>query len=135
MVIIKQENEWVWMELRESHFLVTYKPNTILDLQAAQTIIREATELAGDKVYPALTDIKDMPSHPKEVRQYFANEGSHNATANAILVSSSINKIMANFFLTLNKPTVPTRLFTDANKAIKWLEMFPVIARPALVQL
>jgi hypothetical protein len=133
MGTIKKENEWVLMEIRAHYFYVCYKPNTLLDLKAAKTIIQEATELAGDKIYPALTDIREMPTHNKDVREYFANEGSHNASANAIMVSSSISKVLANFFLTLNKPVVPTKIFTDLSKAVKWLEMFPVKARPVLV--
>lgn len=133
MPTIKGENEWVLMEIREHYFYVCYKPNTTLDLTAAKKIIQQATELAGDKIYPALTDIRDMPAHSKEVREYFANEGSHNASANAIMVSSSLSKVLATFFLTLNKPIVPTRIFTDQSKAAKWLEMFPIKGRPVLV--
>jgi hypothetical protein len=129
----KRENEWVLMEIREHYFYVCYKPNTTLDLNAAKIIIAEATELAGDKIYPAFTDIREMPLHGKDVRDYFAKEGSHNASANAILVSSSLSKVLANFFLTLNKPIVPTKIFTDASKAVKWLEIFPVKARSVLV--
>lgn len=133
MVTIKAENEWVWMEIRGHYFYTCYKPGKILDLPAAQKIISDATELSKDKIYPALTDIRDMPTHAKDVRNYFANEGSHNASANAIIVSSTVSKMLANFFLTLNKPIVPTRIFTDSAKAVKWLEMFPVKARPVLV--
>ncbi len=126
MATIKAENQWVWMEIREYYFYVGYKPDTSLDLIAAKTIIQEAADLSGDKVYPALTDIREMPPHSKDVREYFANEGSYNASANAIVVSSSLSKVLANFFLTLNKPVVPTRIFTDPVKAARWLEMFPV---------
>ncbi len=133
MITIKAENEWVWMEIRAHYFYVSYKPNTKLDLTAAKTIIEHCTELSGDKIYPALTDITNMPPHDKDVRSYFANEGSHNATANAIVVSNSISKVLANFFLTLNKPIVPTKIFTEPSKAAKWLEMFPIKAREVLV--
>jgi len=133
MNTIKSENEWVWMEIRGHYFYVSYKPNTTLELSSAKKIIADAVALAGDKIYPALTDIREMPAHGKEVRTYFANEGSHNASANAIIVSNSFSMLLANFFLTLNKPVVPTRIFTDVTKAAKWLEMFPIKARPVLV--
>ncbi len=129
----KLENDWVWMEIKGHYFYTCYKPGTNLDLNAAKTIIRDATTLSQDILYPALTDIADMPAHPKEVREYFAKEGSHNAIAHAIIVSNALSKLLANFFLTLNKPIVPTRLFTDVSKAAKWLEMFPVKARTVLV--
>ena len=133
MKIMKGENAWVWMEIKGHYFYTQFKPNTTLDLAAAQKIIEDAVILAGDKTYPVLTDIRDMPPHSKEVRDYFANEGSDSACANAILVSSSISRILANFFLNINKPLIPTRIFNDPVKAAKWLEMFPIKQRQVLV--
>jgi hypothetical protein len=133
METIKGENEWVWMEVKGHYFYTQFKPNTKLDLEAAKTIIHDAVVLAGDKIYPVLTDIRDMPPHDKEVRDYFANEASASSLVNAILVSSSISRILANFFLTLNKPSIPTRIFNDPVKAAKWLEMFPIRPRQVLV--
>jgi hypothetical protein len=133
MNIIKGENAWVWMEVKGHYFYTKYKPNTVLDLDAARKIIHDAVTLAGDKIYPALSDIRDMPPHGKEVRHYFATEASDSVTANAILVSSSVSRVLANFFLTINKPSIPTRIFNDSAKAVKWLEMFPVKHRHVLV--
>lgn len=133
MKIIKGENTWVWMEVKGYYFYTQFKPNTVLDLEAAKKIIHDAVTLAGDHTYPVLTDIREMPPHNKEVRNYFANEGSESACANAILVSNSISRILANFFLNINKPSIPTRIFTDSAKAVKWLEMFPIKHRQVLV--
>ena len=133
MNTIKGENEWVKMEIHEYYFFIEYKTGTKLDLIAAKKIIEDAVKLADGKVYPAMTDIKNMPSHSKDVRDYFANEGSKNAIANAIIISSSLSSILANIFLTLNKPVIPTRIFTDSKKAAKWLEMFPVTSRKVLI--
>jgi hypothetical protein len=133
METIKGENEWAYMEIRKHYFYVQYKPDTQLDAEAARQVLRDCIELAGDKIYPAMTNIIQMPPHDKSVRDVFANEGSSSTTANAILVSSTFSMIVANFFLSLNKPAIPTRIFTDESKAAKWLEMFPIKARPVLV--
>ncbi|HSZ25769.1 MAG TPA: hypothetical protein VK766_08635 [Cytophagaceae bacterium] len=132
-ISVKMENEWVYIEIRGHYIYVRYKPNTLLDLDAAKKILQDAVDFSGDKIYPALTDIREMPAHSKEVRDYFAIEGSETTFANAIIVSSSFSRILANFFLTLNKPKIPTRIFSDSAKAAKWLEMFPVKAREVLV--
>jgi hypothetical protein len=133
MSTIKGENEWVRMEIRGHYFYTQFKPNTNLDLVAAKTIIQDAVTLAGDKIYPVMTDIREMPPHGKDVRDYFANDASDSSCSNAILVSSSISRILANFFLSINKPSIPTRIFTDPDKASKWLEMFPIRSRQVLV--
>ena len=133
MAIITGENEYVRMEVRGHYFYTQFKANTKIDLNAAKKVIHDAVVLADGKIYPVLTDIRDMPPHAKEVREYFANEASYSSCSNAILVSSSISRILATLFLSLNKPSIPTRIFTDPEKAAKWLEMFPIRPRQILV--
>jgi hypothetical protein len=129
----KSENEWVYMEVREHYFYVKYKPNTILDIDAAKKIINDTVFLADGKVYPCLCDISDMPQHHKDVQVYFAKEGSKFSLANAIIVSNSLSKILANLFIIISKPIIPTKIFTDISKATKWLEMFPKTEKKVLV--
>ncbi len=130
---LSTETEWVKMEIREYYLYTKFKPNKTLDLITAKQIISDAVAFANGKVYPVLTDIRDMAPHNHEVRDYFANEASDSSVANAILISSALSSVLANIFLTLNKPTIPTRIFTDPKKAAKWLEMFPVKARGVLI--
>ncbi len=133
MTKIEGENDWVWIEIKGHYLCTRFKPNTTLTLDAAKKIIYDALAIAGDKTYPVLTDIRDMPPHNKDVRDYFASDPENSASANAILVSSSISRILANFFLSINRPNIPTRIFTDQAKAAKWLEMFPIKQRKVLV--
>jgi len=95
-----------------------------LDIEAAKKIIADSLLFTEGKIYPVMNDIKNMPSHTREVREFFAGQGSRSAKANAILVSSTFNRVMANFFLSLSKPLIPTKIFNDRNKAAEWLEKF-----------
>jgi hypothetical protein len=45
-------------------------------------------------------------------------------SASAILVSSPMLKMMANFFILVNKPKNPTRMFTSKESAVEWLANF-----------
>ncbi len=40
------------------------------------------------------------------------------------VISSPVSRVIGNFFMGLNKPISPTRLFTDPHKAIQWLHTF-----------
>ena len=42
----------------------------------------------------------------------------------AVLVDSLATKMLVNFFVRVNKPPTPSRLFTDDAKAIEWLKDF-----------
>ena len=61
----------------------------------------------------------------KEARDYFANERTAAIQrATALLTNSPVSRVIGNFFMGLNKPISPTKLFTDPQRAIEWLQPF-----------
>ena len=44
--------------------------------------------------------------------------------ADAYVLKSLAQKIIANFYIRLNKPKIPTNFFTDEDSAIEWLTTF-----------
>ena len=72
-----------------------------------------------------LVDMSALIEMSKEVRDYFGNERTAAVQrATALLIGSPVSRVIGNFFIGLNKPISPTRLFTDPQEAIKWLETF-----------
>ncbi len=58
-------------------------------------------------------------------RHYIANErGARYSIAEAIVIQSFAQKIIGNFYLKVEKPQKPTRLFTDTASAVEWLYSF-----------
>lgn len=47
-----------------------------------------------------------------------------NRIALAFVSNSLAQKLLVNFFISFNKPTTPTKLFTNQNDAKKWLKTF-----------
>ena len=43
------------------------------------------------------------------------------ASAIALLGSSAVDRVLANFFLGVNSAPVPTRFFTNGEEAVRWL--------------
>jgi len=61
----------------------------------------------------------------REARRYFAGEETAKVeSAAALLIESPLSKAIGNFFMGLNKPIVPTRLFTSEAEALAWLKGF-----------
>jgi hypothetical protein len=42
----------------------------------------------------------------------------------ALIVGTPLTRVMANFFLSVNKPVFPTRMFDDEASAVAWLLEF-----------
>jgi len=73
-----------------------------------------------------LTDWRDIALRiTREAREYYAGPDiSQHRVAEALLINTMAARITANFYLRVNKPLTPTRLFTDEQKAIEWLRSF-----------
>ena len=88
----------------------------------AQETVRDEVKRAKTRV---LIDMTEVAKISKEARDYFANERTASIQrATALLIGSPVSRVIGNFFMGLNKPISPTRLFTDPHKAIQWLHTF-----------
>ena len=71
---------------------------------------------------PFLMDIRKARGISREARYMFASaEAAQIFARTALLIGSPLSRVLGNFFLGLNKPQMPTRLFTDEAEALAWL--------------
>lgn len=71
---------------------------------------------------PFLIDMTNVKSMSREARAYHAGpEPAKVINAVAILTGSNIGKMIANFFISLTNPVLPTRMFTGVEDAKQWL--------------
>ena len=102
---------------------ILFKADETLDKsQEALGVVRRMT---GGKKTLMLVDIRQQKSITREARQYYSSkEFTDNVTALAFIVESPTSKVIANFYLGPNKPSYPTRLFTNEDEARKWLGIY-----------
>src|SRR6185436_5671932 len=85
-------------------------PGIKVQLADAKENVAAITQLAAEKRRPVLMDIRASLGIEREARAYYSSLRS--ITARALLVGSPVTQLMANFFIRINKPVIPTRLFT-----------------------
>ena len=98
--------------------------NGPITLDIAKEIVAKRCEKMNKEDVFILIDDMNLKSIDQEARAYLSSdEGVKGLKAGALVVSSAFSKHMANFFLkiTVNKQKIPTRLFTDRQEAIDWL--------------
>lgn len=101
--------------------------DTHMRLEDAMENIRAIKELAQGKKVAVLVDITESKGADKAARDFFgSDEVASVQSACALLVNSPLSQLLGNFFLGFNKTQFPTKLFTDEEKAIQWLESFIV---------
>ena len=95
------------------------------ELKHSMQIVEARTHLAQDRSYPILYTSGQLVIPSAEVREYVASEPrSKLVTADAFIVNSLPQRIIANFYLKWNKPVRPTKMFDKEEEAIEWLKNY-----------
>lgn len=99
------------------------KSNAEIVLEDAMENSKVVNGFYVNRKYPLLIDARGIKSITREARSFFTTNGREtNTMAFAILIDSSVSKVVGNFFLGINKPAVPTKLFLSENEALEWLQ-------------
>jgi len=118
---IESGASYFWLD--EDGIMVILNKPTVLQTRAdAEENILVTRKVSAGTPRPLLIDITDIKSMSREAREVYANEGAEGKVkAVALITKSAMGRIVGNFFLGFNRPSVPTRLFNDAEAARKWL--------------
>jgi hypothetical protein len=99
---------------------IRYTLGAVLTEAVARTAVAELGLLTNGERPPLLADIRKVKSLTREARKYLDNV-TDSFSALALLAGSPATQLMVNFFIGMSRPKVPTRMFTDEEKALIWL--------------
>jgi hypothetical protein len=106
------------------HFV--YGEGVLVDLDAARAVIAGARD-ALDTIapHPTLVDLGRVKGVTRDAREFFSSsqENMEIASRVALIAGNPIARVVGNFFLGLNRPPVPVKLFGDVDSARAWLDL------------
>lgn len=112
------------VELRSDGVIhLVWNPDVHLDAQDARSAIAALNDVAGDGEFPTLVDMASPKSTSRECRAVFSIPCAANRVA--LLGSSPVDRVIANFFLGVHILPCPTRFFTSRTEALSWLRQEP----------
>jgi hypothetical protein len=96
----------------------------VLDLQAAKETVHKRMETF--KGIPlVLVDIRELKHVTREVRQYLSGEEAQvDLKAAALISDSRVTRLMFDFFVNFDKPSIPLKMFAGEQEALKWLKQY-----------
>ena len=105
---------------------VVFLPDVEVTVDGAKKHFEACEKLAKGKRHPVLVDLRNIKSVDHQARKYLAGDVATKLTkASAVLVGSPVSRVIGNFFIGLNKPPYPIKLFTSEPEAMEWLRRFP----------
>ncbi|MCB0431326.1 MAG: hypothetical protein KDD54_14525 [Flavobacteriales bacterium] len=112
------------VEVKAAHI---FEDHIQIGIDFIDELTRLLDQLTNGVPHPVMFNLDDRyVDIPREVRQYIAQHKRLNELklAEAIVTRSMASALIANAYLTINKPPIPARLCTDEAKARKWLKKF-----------
>ncbi|MEI6488899.1 MAG: hypothetical protein WCP52_08050 [Bacteroidota bacterium] len=115
--------EYYTVFLRKDNIIqIQVKDNFECELEDSQNMLNCIQQLSDGRKYPLLVIYSDFNSFSDEAKALVAK---HTLTsADALVGKGTAFKIVGNFYLRISTPVRPTRLFTDVESALIWLEKY-----------
>lgn len=120
------EDEYHTLSLKNGIIHGIYKPKIKkIDLELAKKLVHDRKLVSDGKTYPVFVDLYKAVAINKAARNYFSSpEGIQGLSAVGVLVTNQLTKHGATIWNMIDKPAVPTKIFTDKEKALQWLSQF-----------
>jgi hypothetical protein len=118
---IELRAQTVWLDA-EGIVRVEVKPGADVTLADAHAVVDAIGKQCDQGRRPALINFTGLRGMERAARSYFAGpQTAKFQTAAALVVASPLARAVGNFFMGLNRPMIPTRMFPDVTSALVWL--------------
>ena len=109
--------------------IATILPDVHGTLADATENIAVMETLSQGRPFLLLLDMRQILSQDRDARYAYTNAAIQ-PRALAIVVESAVSRITGNLFVTIKRPIFPSRLFTDMDSAMTWLEKHLSLIHP-----
>ncbi|MBN8696897.1 MAG: hypothetical protein J0L87_10215 [Bacteroidetes bacterium] len=104
-----------------------FKDNTILDVPEQMENLEAIIKVTGNKPTPFVISAGKNVIITKEARDNaLPLESLSPINASAIIVQNLAYRLIAEFFIKVQKPKNPYKIFTDKENAIEWCKQFVI---------
>lgn len=103
----------------EGFLHLDWSPGVTVTGEAARRAVAKLAQVASGRERPLLVDMTATGGLTRDARVVFAEKSA--ASRVALLGRSSVDRVIANFFLGVGGAPVPTRFFTSESAAVAWL--------------
>ncbi|MCB0396173.1 MAG: STAS/SEC14 domain-containing protein [Flavobacteriales bacterium] len=110
------------VSITDRYILAEIKPDQFIDENNVEAFLEAIKRLAGHKGMPMLSIIGKNTSASAEARRFAADPSNTSLISHhAVVIQSKAQELLGNFFIGMNEPKMPTRIFTNQEEAIQWL--------------
>lgn len=119
------ENDFCRMWVSNGIIFIEYKPRLVMNIDIAKQIVKDRLTVSNGVTRPMFLDGRGFVSMDRATMKYYKTKETIQYVSSAAFISgSALSTLAGNIFLSLEKPLIPTKLFTDEDRALEWLEKY-----------
>jgi hypothetical protein len=108
------------VDLEDGRYIhLAWNRSVRIEAEDAHFAMEAVNAVADGSEYPMLVDMATTESVSRQARAVFSIPCA--ASRIALLGASPVDRVLANFFISLHVPPCPTRFFTSRDDAMAWL--------------
>jgi len=101
---------------------VKLKNNIHLGEGELENLLKTAIKFTDFKKYYAVIDTRALFTVCNDIRQFYSESKSIKYRyADAFIIDSLAVRLLVNFYISFNKPLIPTKTFTNLEDAMLWI--------------
>ena len=103
--------------------LISTKDNSVLEIEDLEEMKKTNLELTKGAKYGVISETGNYTSVSSEGRKHMTTKGiEKNKIAAAFIINSLSQRLLFNFFIRFNKPSVHTKSFSNMKHAREWID-------------
>lgn len=119
------KNHFIEIALHEEVIHINYAPKLYIDLEIAKQGVAERLKISEGRTYPMCVDASNVIGIDEDALKYLSmGDAVKYISACSIIVTNQLTRILATTLIMVKRPPVVTRLFTNKESAVKWLEYY-----------
>lgn len=117
------DTAFAFLSFEDDVLYVKMKEGINLGQVEMEELLKQAVELTSPNKYFAIIDTTNPYDSSFEARNFYAeSEYSKHRYADAFIVNSLPMRLLVNFFITFNKPKIPSKMFNNPDSAREWID-------------
>jgi hypothetical protein len=118
------DTAYIRLELEDDILVATYKKGNKITVEVARDIVQARVKFTENRSVGVLLCNQGVISFTKDARSYLSSpEGTRGIKAAAILTDTAATVMIGNFFIKVNQPPIPVKLFSNRVRAMEWLKL------------
>lgn len=118
------------IQYRDDGIIHVHYDDTLFTLEEIKSIFYSTRKHSPWEIAPVYLSGGSFTNQDADARTFSGSEEvMKHCSAIAFLSKTIAEKLLANFFIKFNKPSKPTKAFTNESEAIAWLKQFETIPK------